>query len=166
MSSLADLPPLTNVETGSNSPLVEGRPAASSNAKQAAPPPVIFFDGECGLCNRWVDFVLARDHRHEFRFATLQGETAQRALPSADGKLLNSVVLLDDLGEHRRSDAVARMLIRIGGFWFVAGWLLRMIPRPIRNRGYDFVARHRYQWFGHKQTCRMPTPDERARFLP
>jgi predicted DCC family thiol-disulfide oxidoreductase YuxK len=83
-----------------------------------------------------------------------------------DGTLLNSVVLLDDAGEHRQSDAVARMLMRIGGRWFLAGWLLWLIPRGIRNRAYDFVARHRYQWFGRKQTCRMPTASERGRFLP
>jgi predicted DCC family thiol-disulfide oxidoreductase YuxK len=58
------------------------------------------------------------------------------------------------------------MLVQLGGVWRFAGWLLRLIPRPIRKRGYDFVARHRYRWFGKKETCRLPTPDERARFLP
>ncbi|HTI51005.1 MAG TPA: DCC1-like thiol-disulfide oxidoreductase family protein, partial [Planctomycetaceae bacterium] len=65
-----------------------------------------------------------------------------------------------------KSDAVARMLIRIGGVWSIPGWLLRMVPRPIRNWGYDLVARHRYKWFGRKQSCRLPTADERSRFLP
>jgi predicted DCC family thiol-disulfide oxidoreductase YuxK len=128
--------------------------------------PVIFFDGECGLCNRWVDFVLVRDRRQVFRFAALQGETARRRLQLSEGQSLNSVVLLDTNGEHRKSDAVARMLIRIGGVWSIPGWLLRMVPRPIRNWGYDLVARHRYKWFGRKQSCRLPTADERSRFLP
>jgi predicted DCC family thiol-disulfide oxidoreductase YuxK len=164
--SLAELPSVASDETGSGLPTMAGQSPSVSNGMEAAASPVIFFDGECGLCNRWVDFVLARDRRREFRFAPLQGETARCRLPSSDGTLLNSVVLLDDAGEHRQSDAVARMLMRIGGRWFLPGWLLWLIPRAIRNRAYEFVARHRYQWFGQKQTCRMPSADERGRFLP
>ncbi|MSR56284.1 MAG: DUF393 domain-containing protein [Planctomycetaceae bacterium] len=128
--------------------------------------PVIFFDGICGLCDRWVDFVLKHDRRRLFRFATLQGETAREWLQIAPDQPLSSVVLVDDQGAHLKSDAIGRMLTRLGGLWTVPGWLLRCIPRPLRNWGYDLVARHRYRWFGKKETCRLPTPDERSRFLP
>ena len=96
----------------------------------------------------------------------LQGETARDWLQIAPDESLNSVVLLDSQGIHRKTDAVWRMLAQLGGAWRIAGWLLRMIPRPVRNLGYDLVARHRYRWFGKKETCRLPTFGERARFLP
>jgi predicted DCC family thiol-disulfide oxidoreductase YuxK len=101
-----------------------------------------------------------------FRFAALQGETARDRLQIVPGEALNSVVLCDGNGIHRKSDAIWRMLLRLGGFWSVPGWLLRLTPRPIRNRGYDLVARNRYRWFGKKETCRLPTTEERSRFLP
>ena len=128
--------------------------------------PVIFFDGVCGLCNRWVDFVLAHDRRCVFRFAPLQGATARDWLQITPDQPLNSVVLVDGNGIHRKSDAIWRMLLRLGWFWRVSGWLLRLTPRPMRNWGYDFVARNRYRWFGKKEACRLPSPDERTRFLP
>jgi predicted DCC family thiol-disulfide oxidoreductase YuxK len=148
------------------------QPSASisgSEGPRAASPgllPVIFFDGVCGLCNHWIDFVLARDKRRVFQFAPLQGETARDWLKLSPDDSLNSVVLFDASGIHRKTDAIWRMLLQLGGVWRLAGWLLRLVPRPIRNWGYDFVARHRYRWFGKKESCRLPTPDERARFLP
>jgi predicted DCC family thiol-disulfide oxidoreductase YuxK len=128
--------------------------------------PVIFYDGVCGLCNRWVDFVLARDHGHLFRFAPLQGETARALLKIASDQPLNSVVLVDGTGEYRKSDAIWRMLMKLGGIWVIPGGLLRLVPRPLRNWGYDIIARHRYRLFGKKESCRLPTPAERDRFLP
>lgn len=128
--------------------------------------PVIFFDGVCGLCNRWVDFVLTRDRNKRFRFAPLQGETARDWLQLAPDQPLNSVVLVDASGQHRKSDAIWRMLRDVGGIWTLPAWLLRLIPRPVRNWGYDVVARNRYRWFGRKESCRLPKPDERERFLP
>ncbi len=142
---------------------------AESAGPRATPPeplPVIFFDGVCGLCNHWVDFVVARDRRCLFHFAPLQGETAQDWLKLAPDESLNSVILFDAQGIHRKSDAVCRMLVQLGGMWRLAGWLVRLVPRPIRNWGYDFIARHRYRWFGKKESCRLPKPEERARFLP
>jgi predicted DCC family thiol-disulfide oxidoreductase YuxK len=127
---------------------------------------VIYFDGVCGLCNRLIDFVLPRDTRHVFRFAPLQGETAHRRLSPSDVEGLPSVVLADKNGTFRESSAVVRILRLLGGPWKLAAGLLWLIPRPIRNVGYRFVARRRYRWFGKKETCRMPAPDEREYFLP
>ena len=128
--------------------------------------PIVFFDGVCGLCNHTVDFVLSRDTSGIFRFAPLQGETAQQHLPTSDIEELKTIVVLDEQGLHRHSTAVVILLKRLGGGWRLMGGLLWIIPRPLRNVGYRLVSRFRYLLFGKKETCRMPTADERDRFLP
>jgi predicted DCC family thiol-disulfide oxidoreductase YuxK len=137
-----------------------------SGGHSAALLPVIFFDGVCGLCNAWVDFVMARDRQRRFHFSPLQGETARDWLQMTPDSPLDSVTLADAAGIHRKSDAVWRILVQLGGGWSLAGRLLRLVPRPVRNWGYDFVARHRYRWFGKKESCRLPNAVERERFLP
>jgi predicted DCC family thiol-disulfide oxidoreductase YuxK len=143
-----------------------GMPADDHRAPARAPLPVIFFDGVCGLCNAWVDFVIARDGKGRFRFSPLQGATARDWLQMTPETSLDSVALVDVAGVHRKSDAVWRILVGLGGVWRPLGWLLRLIPLPVRNWGYDFVASHRYRWFGKKETCRLPSPTERQQFLP
>jgi predicted DCC family thiol-disulfide oxidoreductase YuxK len=141
-------------------------PADEVGAPAGSPLPVVFFDGVCGLCNAWVDFVIARDWQGRFRFSPLQGATARDWLQMTPETSLDSVALVDAAGVHRKSDAVGRILVQLGGVWRPMGWLLHLIPRPVRNWGYDVVARRRYRWFGRKEACRLPTPAERARFLP
>jgi predicted DCC family thiol-disulfide oxidoreductase YuxK len=140
--------------------------SASRAEPGGPPPPVIFFDGVCGICNRFIDFVIGRDGAAIFRFAPLQGETARERLPEADLRDLNTMVLWEEPGVFRKSTAAVRILIRLGGVWRVIGTALRLVPRPLRDTGYSLVARYRYQIFGKKETCRIPTPAERARFLP
>ena len=125
---------------------------------------VIYFDGYCGLCDRLVRFVLPRDHRGRYHFATLSGTTAAARLgPEAAG---SETVVLDDEGRLRiRSDAALAILAGLGGPWMLLG-VLRVIPRPVRDAVYDWIARHRHRWFGRLEACRVPTPAERARFLP
>jgi predicted DCC family thiol-disulfide oxidoreductase YuxK len=145
--------------------------ALTSPSSDAARPwradelPVIFFDGVCGLCNAWIDFVMARDTRRIFRFGPLQGETARHWLSLPPEAAFDSVTLVDSTGVYRKSDAVWRILAQLGGQWRIIASLLRLVPRPISNWGYDFVARHRYRWFGKKETCRLPTAQERERFV-
>jgi predicted DCC family thiol-disulfide oxidoreductase YuxK len=134
--------------------------------EQEATQPIVFFDGVCGLCNRFVDFVLPRDRREVFRFAPLQGETARRLIDRADIDSLKSILLCDGRGVHRQSTAVVRILYRLGGVWKVIAVALWLIPRPIRDLGYKLIARSRYRLFGKREACRLPTPDERRRFLP
>ena len=134
-----------------------------------APPadhPVLFFDGVCGLCNSAVDWLIARDPAGVLRFAPLQGETAKRLLPQSDRDGLDSLVLLDDAGRSRRSRAVVRALDRLGGRWRALSWALWLVPGPLRDLGYRVTSKARYAVWGKKESCRMPTPDERARFLP
>lgn len=128
--------------------------------------PVLYFDGVCGLCSRAVDFVMRHDRRSQFRFAPLQGETAAENLSPRDVAALESMVVTDETGTYRKSSAAVRVLQQLGGWWSVCGWLLWLIPKPLRDVGYSVVARGRYRMFGKHETCRLPTPEERERFLP
>ena len=127
-------------------------------------PPVIYFDGYCGLCNGFVDFVLARDRARRFRFAPLQGTTA-RARFGDPGDVDPTTILLEEEGTvFERSTAALRIITALGGIWRLAG-LLRLVPRFIRDAVYDWIARNRYGWFGKRDSCRLPSPEERAVFL-
>jgi predicted DCC family thiol-disulfide oxidoreductase YuxK len=128
-------------------------------------PPVAFFDGVCNLCNGTVNFLIDRDRRGRLRFAPLQGSTfAEVALRRPELRGVDSFVLKEGGRVHVRSAAAVRILMALGGPWRLAGALLA-VPRPLRDRLYDFVARRRYRWFGRSESCRMPTPELRARFL-
>jgi predicted DCC family thiol-disulfide oxidoreductase YuxK len=134
-------------------------------------PAIILFDGVCNLCNGFVQFVLRHDGAGQFRFAALQSEAA-RALLAAHGHPLTpaaladpaSVVLVAEGRVYTHSAAVLRIAGRLGGLWRLAavGWLL---PGPWRDALYRFVARHRYRWFGRQESCWLPTPALRGRFL-
>ena len=127
---------------------------------------ILFFDGVCGLCNWSVDFVLRRDLNYDFQFAPLQGDTARALLTATDVEDLSSLVLLVGDRTFRKSAAVVRILWQLGPLWACLGTILWLIPLPLRNLGYTIVASNRYQMFGKKESCRIPTMEERARFLP
>ena len=154
-----------------NSATTNPEPAAAISEADR-PTNVLFFDGVCGLCNRSVDFVLSRDRRGAIRFAPLQGETAERAVSgewrvaSGEQKPITTAVWLDSSGrEFVRTAAAVRVLWQLGGVWWLIGWLLWLIPRPLRDVGYRIISANRYRWFGKKETCRLPSPTERSRFL-
>ncbi|WP_261362875.1 thiol-disulfide oxidoreductase DCC family protein [Rubinisphaera margarita] len=128
--------------------------------------PLLLFDGVCGMCNSFVDFIVARDRRHVFRFAPLQGETAAQIATPDDVEHLRSVVFVKNGQTFRKSSAVVRVLWELGGVWSMLGTLLWLIPKPLRDVGYRFVARIRYRIFGKKSACRLPTPEERSWFYP
>ena len=127
--------------------------------------PILFFDGVCGLCNRFVDFVLKHDRHGRVCVAPLQGPTAAASLPEEIVQGLDTVVLLDGESSYIRSSAIVRIFWKIGGLWSILGTLLWLIPKPLRDLGYKIVARSRYRLFGKKETCRLPTSAERARFI-
>lgn len=130
--------------------------------------PVIFYDGLCGLCNRFVVWVLERDRSKIFRFAPLQGEAGSKIFTPKelqDGEILKSVVLKEGDSLYYRSDAVFKILDTMGGVWRIISGL-RYLPRFLRDGAYNFIAHHRYQWFGKFDVCRIPKPEEKARFLP
>ncbi len=139
---------------------------SSHGATQAAHPAIIFFDGECLLCNGFVDLMLKLDPAGVFAMAPLQGQTAQHLLPSLPDQAEDwSMYYLEAGTLYGQSDAALAVMARLGGLWSVLSWG-RRIPRPLRNRLYRVIARNRYRWFGRRATCRMPHPQEQVRFLP
>src|SRR5262245_45818562 len=130
--------------------------------------PVILFDGVCNLCNGTVLFVIRRDLKARFRFATLQSATAGSLLQSvtASGEgIPDSVALIESGRLYVRSAAALRIAGRLGFPWRLLAVFL-LVPRPLRDWVYDFIARHRYRWFGKREVCMVPTPELRERFLP
>jgi predicted DCC family thiol-disulfide oxidoreductase YuxK len=126
----------------------------------------VFFDGTCGLCNRWVDFLLKVDRRGVLRFAPLQGSTAREVLGEDQARKLDTVYFRSADGRlDSRSTAVLRAMAASRNIFKLLLCFL-FVPRFIRDRVYDVVAANRYAWFGKRETCRLPTPEERARFLP
>ena len=128
--------------------------------------PVILFDGVCNLCNGFVQFVIARDPQGRFRFASLQSKAAAALLNGQmqSGPLPDSVLLAEDGRIYTRSTAALRVARGLGFPWNLSYGLV-MVPKPLRDAVYDWVARNRYAWFGKRDVCMVPTPDQRARFL-
>lgn len=129
------------------------------------PPPIVYFDGVCGLCNRAVDFLIRRDRRGVLRFAPLQGETAQARLGTRPDDAFDTIVLEHQGRRFDKSDAALRICGHLGGYLRVLSWA-RILPRFLRDPLYNLVASNRYAWFGKKESCRLPTAAERSRFLP
>jgi predicted DCC family thiol-disulfide oxidoreductase YuxK len=126
---------------------------------------VLFFDGTCGLCNALVAFVLRHDAGKRIRFSPIQGELASRKLTSAQINNLESLYVLHGDVLFEKADAVLELCRQLGGFWHL-GRIMRVVPRGLRHLAYDVVARNRYRWFGRKETCRLPSPEEESRFIP
>jgi predicted DCC family thiol-disulfide oxidoreductase YuxK len=127
--------------------------------------PIIFYDDVCVMCNAFVNFMLNVDRRQQFLFAPLGGETSQKILPPLPvdpGEW--SMIYVDESGIHDQSDASLEVYRRMGGLWWLLS-LARFVPRWIRNPAYRVLARNRYRWFGKRDTCRLPTAEEKARFL-
>lgn len=140
--------------------------AMAELAQTAQGAPIIFYDGECGLCNKSIQFVMRHDRDQVFYYAPLQGDTAERAQlkPEGDPEAW-SVVLVDEKGVHRRSTAALRIASKLGGFWSLLALFL-IVPRFIRDAVYGWVARNRYRVWGKLEACPLPPPEARARFLP
>lgn len=124
---------------------------------------VIFFDGVCGLCNAWVNFILKRDRAGIFSFAPLQGDYAKEMEPEAS-KNLNTMIYHASGQRYYRTGAILRILRDLGGIWYLA-WVFWFIPFFMRDFFYGLIARNRYRIFGKKENCRIPTPEEKVRFL-
>ena len=133
---------------------------------------IVFYDGICGLCNRLVQFLLKRDRDDRLRFASLQSDFASRVLSrhGIDPKDLDTVHVVEHYQQSNervldRSDAILRAGRELGGIWAFAAKLGSVVPRPLRNLFYRFVANNRYRVFGKYETCMLPEPQHRAKFL-
>lgn len=142
-----------------------------TEATLPADAPVLLYDGVCGLCNSAVKLVLRHDKQHTMRFAALDSDfglaVAARhpELASAD-----SMAVVDRAGQadeqvRLRSDGALRVARYLGGLWLVF-LPLTLIPRSLRDAAYNLLARVRYRLFGRYDTCPLPPPEVRARFLP
>jgi predicted DCC family thiol-disulfide oxidoreductase YuxK len=131
---------------------------------------ILFYDGHCGLCHGAVKFVLKHDRSGKaFRFAPLQGATFQSRVPASQrADLPDSVVVLTDDGALLvRSNAFIHILRRLGGGWKILAGVLAMVPRPLRDVVYNFIARIRYRVFGTRDDlCPIVPLDLRSRFDP
>lgn len=128
--------------------------------------PVILFDGVCHFCNYWVNFIIKRDPKKSFRFASLQSESAKKLLAKNhyDDQHLDTVILIENGKIHTHSTAALRICRKLGGAWPLL-YGLTIFPRIIRDWVYKLIAKRRYAWFGRSETCRIPTPEERQLFL-
>ncbi|SET88030.1 thiol-disulfide oxidoreductase DCC family protein [Stigmatella erecta] len=128
---------------------------------------VVLFDGVCNLCNSTVNFIIDRDPTAHFRFAALQSPQAAELLaplgrvPQGEPQ---SIFLLEDGKLYERSTAALKIARRMGGAW-KGLYAFIVVPAPVRDAVYRFIASHRYRWFGKSDACRMPTPELRERFL-
>jgi predicted DCC family thiol-disulfide oxidoreductase YuxK len=135
--------------------------------------PVVLFDGVCNLCNSSVLFIIKRDRRGRFRFAALQSDAGASLLASSAPAgpagpalpLPDSIVLVEDGCVLTQSTAALRIARRLRFPWPLL-YALAIVPRPIRDLIYAWIARNRYRWFGRRDRCMVPTPELRARFLP
>ena len=129
-------------------------------------PPVILFDGVCNLCNGFVQFIIERDPRAQFRFASLQSAAAAALLNGhlSTGPIPDSVVLVEGDRIYTQSTAALRVARGLGFPWSLS-YAFIVVPKPLRDAAYAWVARNRYQWFGKRDVCMVPTPELRSRFL-
>src|ERR1051325_8710818 len=134
--------------------------------------PIILYDGVCGLCNSLVQFLLKRDTQGRLRFASLQSDFAAKVLQrhGIDPKDLDTMHLIENYDQPdervlQRSTAILRAGRELGGFWAALAAVAGVVPRALRNPVYRFVARNRYRVFGKYDTCMLPEPNQRSRFL-
>ncbi len=133
---------------------------------------LVLYDGVCALCNGVVHSLLRSDTQGRFRFIPQETPLAVeilRRFPAearpVEGVILITAALTESERIYRRSDAVGEALGLIGGAWSPLRWLMRLVPRGLREFGYGLIARYRYRIFGRYATCPIPTPEERAKIL-
>lgn len=125
---------------------------------------ILFYDGDCALCNFWVQFLMERDRKKKLFYSPLQGETAKKLLTSEMREQVSTVVLWHQQKLFTKSNAILNALkqINYSPDTLVLG---HIIPTSLRDRMYDFVASNRYRWFGKKETCPLPPEGYQQQFL-
>jgi len=128
--------------------------------------PMILFDGVCNFCNNAVNFTLKRNKKENIRFAPLQSEAGQQLLhqynlPADD---MESFVFIENGKAYKQSTAALKVCRHLRGLWPLCfGFII--VPKFIRDGLYNLVAKNRYRWFGKKDSCMIPTPEIKARFI-
>lgn len=127
---------------------------------------VLLFDGVCNLCNSSVNFIIDHDPKGHFKFAALQSDFGQQKLKELgyDQEEFDSLVLLSGEHVYKKSSAALRIAKKLSGLYPLL-YVFIIIPPFIRHAVYDIIAKNRYKWWGKRDSCRMPTPELRARFV-
>lgn len=127
---------------------------------------IILFDGICNFCNGVVNFLIKKDKNDRLRFSALQSKTGKAILqefqlPTTANQ---SVIFIEKGKVWRKSDAFCHIMKNLPGAWkLFYGFIF--IPKFLRDAVYEFISHNRYKWFGTRTTCRVPSPDERKKFL-
>ncbi|HIB47827.1 MAG TPA: thiol-disulfide oxidoreductase DCC family protein [Flavobacteriaceae bacterium] len=127
---------------------------------------IILFDGVCNLCNSSVTFVIKRDTNDVFRFAALQEAPGQALIKKhgIDPAETDSIILVSGDKAYTKSTAALKIARQLGGGYPLL-YAFMIVPKFIRNWMYDYVAKNRYRWYGKKESCMIPTPELRSKFL-
>ena len=127
---------------------------------------IILFDGICNFCNESVNFIIARDKKYKFRFTALQSDPGEKLQLKflLDPKDLSSFILIEGDKYYKKTTAALRVAKDLGLPWNLC-YILIIIPPFIRNVAYNIIAKYRYKWFGKRDVCRVPSAEEKARFL-
>ncbi|MGR7943562.1 thiol-disulfide oxidoreductase DCC family protein [Paenibacillus sp. M.A.Huq-81] len=127
---------------------------------------IVLIDGECQMCQTITRFLVKHDRHFRFAFAALQSEAGQNLLQhhGLNQAVWDSFVLIENGGLHIKSGAALRVAKRLGGWWSFL-YVFIIVPAPIRDYVYEWVARNRYRWFGRTDACLMPTKEVMSRFL-
>lgn len=127
---------------------------------------LILFDGVCNLCSSSVQFIINRDPKSRFRFASLQSETGKKLLEKFQLPVdaLYSIILVQGNSYLERSDAALEIARKLSGLWPLF-YAFKIVPNVLRDPIYNWISRNRYKWFGKKDACWLPTPELKARFV-
>lgn len=127
---------------------------------------IVLFDGVCNLCNGAVLFIIKRDKKDRFRFAALESDLGKELLArhNIDPGKIDSIVLISGDSAFAKAGAALRIAKYLTGLWPLL-YSLIIIPKFIADAVYDFIARNRYKWFGKKESCMIPTPELKSKFL-
>ncbi|MCV6629152.1 MAG: DCC1-like thiol-disulfide oxidoreductase family protein [Flavobacteriaceae bacterium] len=129
---------------------------------------IILFDGHCNLCNNTVNFLIDRDPKDRFRFASLQSTIGKKMLSDRDidPKKIDSIVcIVPGEAYYTKANAAIKIALTLGKGWAIIGMISNWFPTSLKNTIYDWVARNRYKWFGKQDQCRIPTPELQTKFL-
>lgn len=136
-------------------------------ATASRPEKIVLYDGVCNLCDGVIRFILPRDRRGNLRFASLQGEFARQVLTRhgiAVSEIPESLILVENGRVFLYSDGALRIARNLDWPWKALAVFLA-VPRPLRDGVYRWIARNRYRWFGKQESCLMPSPEWKSRFL-
>ena len=126
---------------------------------------MVLFDGECNFCDSSVQFIINHDPRGLFYFAPLKSEVGKEMLVKYDiSPEINSIVLIENEKAYVKSTAALRICRQLRGAW-KCFYVFKFVPISGRDFAYDLIAKNRYKWFGKKESCKLPPPNIRKRFL-